>query len=103
MECPHCHEEISGKTCSHCQKSIPQESLFCMYCGQAWREEAVGASEQGDPFDLDSRVLCPDGTCTGIIVNGVCTECGKRPEEVDAEENPPPPAPDPPEEDKPTE
>jgi hypothetical protein len=22
-------------------------------------------------------VLCPDGTCTGIIVDGKCTECGK--------------------------
>jgi len=28
-------------------------------------------------FDLDDRVLCPDGNCTGIIIDGKCTECGK--------------------------
>lgn len=30
-----------------------------------------------EAFDMDDRVLCPDGTCTGIIVDGKCSECGK--------------------------
>jgi len=31
----------------------------------------------GEDIDFDNRVLCPDGTCTGIIVDGRCSECGK--------------------------
>lgn len=30
-----------------------------------------------EAFELEERVLCPDGSCTGIIVEGRCTECGK--------------------------
>jgi hypothetical protein len=40
------------------------------------RTERESTSDQED-FDLEDRILCPDGTCTGIIVNGKCTECGK--------------------------
>ena len=47
-----------------------------MHCGVPLREEREVSSDQED-FDLDDRILCPDGTCTGIIVNGKCTECGK--------------------------
>jgi hypothetical protein len=34
--------------------------------------------DEDDAFDIENRVLCPDGTCTGIIVNGRCIECGKK-------------------------
>lgn len=90
MECPHCHQEITGKTCLQCGKSVPLESRYCLFCGKMLEEQppAAKAPETGDPFDLENRVLCPDGTCTGIIVDGICTECGKRFEEVAPEEDP---------------
>jgi hypothetical protein len=47
-----------------------------MHCGTDLKEETKPAPEQEGGFDLESRVLCPDGTCTGIIINGKCTECG---------------------------
>jgi len=47
-----------------------------MNCGVPLKTERESASDQED-FDLEDRILCPDGTCTGIIVNGKCTECGK--------------------------
>ena len=31
-----------------------------------------------DAFDFDSRKLCSDGTCIGVIgADGRCKECGK--------------------------
>jgi hypothetical protein len=47
-----------------------------MNCGVPLKEERENPSDPED-FDLEDRILCPDGTCTGIIVNGQCTECGK--------------------------
>lgn len=82
MECPHCHEVLPSKSCPGCGREVPEESAFCLYCGESFEETAAPeAGEQGD-LDLDSRTLCPDGTCTGIIENGRCTECGRTPEEA---------------------
>jgi hypothetical protein len=50
-----------------------------MKCG-ARIEEIQNRDADGGEFDWDNRVLCSDGTCTGIIVDGKCTECGKPPE-----------------------
>lgn len=59
--------------------AIPTESRYCMDCGARIEEEPEDVTDQGDEdFDLEERVLCSDGTCTGIIVDGKCTECGKR-------------------------
>ncbi len=78
MKCPHCNREIDGKHCPDCGASLPVESKFCMFCGASLPEADVNpSSDQEDPFDIESRVLCPDGSCTGIVVNGRCTECGK--------------------------
>ena len=77
MECPHCHEEIRGKECPHCGESVPPESRFCMYCGEIIALESREENGDEDGFDFDDRVLCPDGACTGIIIKGRCTECGK--------------------------
>ena len=78
MECPNCHEKIPGKDCPHCETLIPLESTYCLNCGEylveSEAEETVG---QDDEFDLENRVLCPDGTCTGIIVDGKRVECGR--------------------------
>jgi len=76
MECPHCHEEIVGMACPDCGVNIPPESRFCMSCGTLITEGGAGEENEPDELDLDERILCPDGTCTGIIVDGKCTECG---------------------------
>jgi predicted amidophosphoribosyltransferase len=81
MECPHCHKEISGKACPACGAHVPAESRYCMDCGSPLVEKRGQALEQEEPeqddsFELDDRILCPDGNCTGIIIDGRCTECG---------------------------
>jgi hypothetical protein len=76
MECPHCNQKISGRECPGCGREIPLESRYCMICGaEVGFEDA--AAQEGDEFDLENRVLCPDGACTGIIIDGRCIECGR--------------------------
>lgn len=77
MECPHCHMEIPGIECPHCGVMVPEESRFCMNCGAHFIDRSDETIDEEDGFDPEERVLCSDGTCTGIIVNGICTECGK--------------------------
>ena len=76
MECPHCQKEIPGKNCVECGAVVPLESQYCMYCGAHLEKTTESEPEQDGGFDLESRILCPDGSCTGIIINGKCTECG---------------------------
>lgn len=83
MKCPHCDTEIPGVTCPQCGESVPEASNYCMYCGASMREDVAPPAEEvpydeDEEPDLENRVLCPDGSCTGIIVNGRCTECGRR-------------------------
>jgi len=77
MECPHCHKEIVGKPCPACGAHVPEEGRYCMKCGTFFGEENPERADQEDSFDPEDRILCPDGTCTGIIVDGKCSECGK--------------------------
>ncbi len=80
MRCPHCDEEITGPECPQCEAVTPEGAKYCMECGSLL-EVAADISEGGDndvDVDFENRVLCPDGTCTGIIVNGKCVECGKK-------------------------
>jgi hypothetical protein len=49
-----------------------------MDCGAFLGENQAAPVEDEGDFDFENRVLCPDGTCTGIIVDGKCTECGKK-------------------------
>jgi len=83
MECPQCKTEIPGVTCPGCNKTVPDESDYCLYCGvglkgePAEEDEHVSAGETND-FDLDDRTPCSDGNCIGIIINGKCNICGKR-------------------------
>ncbi len=79
LECPHCRESLPSKPCPECGEEVPENSRFCMHCGASLEPGEPLAAEGGDPDDLDleNRVLCPDGTCTGIIENGRCTECGR--------------------------
>lgn len=90
MECPHCHQEIEGKLCPACGANIPAQSRYCMDCGSALAEkqkETVeqDAVEEEDSFELEARILCSDGNCTGIIVDGKCSECGNLCEESKAD------------------
>lgn len=86
MECPHCHKEIPGRDCTHCGALIPLKSHYCMHCGINLEEEVGDSIAQDEEFDLESRVLCPDGTCTGIIIDGQCTECGRLHSESEVKE-----------------
>ncbi len=94
MKCPHCEEEIAGTPCPGCGEAvIDEDANYCMACGIALKESAPPVSRSDDIFDdeeedidFDSRELCPDGTCTGIIVDGKCSECGRKPGEMVAPE-----------------
>ena len=74
--------------CPHCGESLPEDSQYCCWCGQKVsgavedaQAELVDAAVEGgdeDAFDFDSRKLCSDGTCIGVIgADGRCKECGK--------------------------
>ena len=80
MKCPHCDEEIQGPNCPQCGAMMPEGANYCMDCGSLLEEKTeegfVEDDDDNDP-DFDNRILCPDGTCTGIIVDGKCVECGK--------------------------
>jgi hypothetical protein len=49
-----------------------------MECGASLNFQSSEPMDDDDAYSLENRILCPDGTCTGIIVNGKCTECGKK-------------------------
>ena len=81
IKCPKCSEEIEGIKCPECGDSTPEESVYCINCGKNLLNDATDTIEDDDEgFDPDDRVLCFDGTCTGIIIDGKCSECGKPPE-----------------------
>jgi hypothetical protein len=77
MECPHCHKKLTTQECPHCGSDIPIESLYCMNCGSKLEERSEEVIVDDIGFDPETRILCPDGTCTGIIIDGRCIECGK--------------------------
>jgi hypothetical protein len=86
MKCPYCEKEIPGTTCPQCGSVSPEEGKFCMECGVSLVEKVEDTPEDDNGFDPGDRILCPDGTCTGIIVDGRCSECGKTPDEVENHE-----------------
>ncbi len=80
IKCPECEHEIEGVDCPSCGESTPKESVYCINCGKGLQEDPESLIEEdGEDFDLDDRVLCSDGACTGIIIEGKCSECGKPP------------------------
>ena len=78
MKCPHCKKDIPGSSCPQCGAIAPEVANYCMECGSSLGEKMEDFIEDDNGFDLENRVLCPDGTCTGILVGGRCTECGKK-------------------------
>ncbi len=83
MKCPHCEKEIPGVPCPRCGETVFETTNYCMACGAPLKEGLQGVSQHEDvmdddsELDLENRILCPDGTCTGIIIDGKCTECGR--------------------------
>jgi len=77
MKCPNCGGEIPGSPCPECSALAPVGATYCMECGVFLGPKDEDVTEDDNGFDLDTRVLCIDGACTGIVVDGKCTECGK--------------------------
>ena len=80
IKCPECNHEIEGIKCTACNESTPAGSIYCINCGKNLQEEPEDSSDEDDSIDFDDRILCSDGACTGIIIDGKCSECGKPPE-----------------------
>ena len=76
MKCPFCDKEIPGQGCPRCGQTVPEGARYCMDCGASLVDTEADNVEDDSEFDFENRILCPDGTCTGIIVDGRCTECG---------------------------
>jgi len=80
IKCPECNHEIAEIKCPSCGEDTPLESVYCMCCGEKLEKDSDNITDEDDgEFDFENRVLCSDGTCTGIIINGKCSECGKPP------------------------
>jgi hypothetical protein len=77
IKCPNCDQEIPGKECPDCGEMTPVESKYCINCGTVLQHEQEEIISDDNDFDFENRVLCSDGTCTGIIIDGKCSECGK--------------------------
>jgi len=83
MKCPHCEKEIPGVPCPKCGETILETANYCMACGARLKEGLKEPPPRDDrvdddsEFDFDDRILCPDGTCTGIIIDGKCSECDR--------------------------
>ena len=85
MKCPFCNEFIKGKCCSFCDKENPADAVYCTNCGNTFEDEDMSffhADNEGELPDIEDRELCPDGACTGIIINNKCIECGKTLDEI---------------------
>jgi hypothetical protein len=84
MKCPHCEQTIEEQTCPHCHAGLMDTGPYCSHCGRRLDAAQVDATaseadndETVDP-DWDSRVLCSDGNCIGVIgADGRCKVCGK--------------------------
>ena len=76
LKCPHCNKGIPGPSCPQCGTESPEGANYCLECGASLdKSEEVFIDDEGN-IDFENRVLCPDGTCTGIMVDGKCSECG---------------------------
>jgi len=76
MLCEKCQAEIETVTCNKCGEAIIPIGNYCYLCGADLRLKS-NEEEGEDTIDLSSRILCSDGTCIGVVENGVCKLCGK--------------------------
>jgi len=84
-KCPHCSQEIPGTVCALCGETTPASGRYCMKCGSSLLDPDPAPVDEEDELDLENRILCPDGTCTGIVVAGKCTVCGRSPMEAEGD------------------
>jgi hypothetical protein len=75
MICEKCAGEIGTVICKNCNQEILKLGAYCYQCGNRF-EIDMREKEESD-FDLESRILCSDGTCIGVVENGFCKLCGK--------------------------
>lgn len=74
MICEKCAGEIKTILCKKCEREVLPLGEYCYFCGAHLKETDEMEEE---PLDLSSRILCSDGTCIGVVENGVCKLCGK--------------------------
>ena len=68
------------RKCPACAEIIKLEAIKCRFCAERFDPQEVAGlvAERIARDDFANRVLCGDGTCTGIIgINGRCGVCGK--------------------------
>ncbi|MDP2725365.1 MAG: zinc ribbon domain-containing protein [Syntrophales bacterium] len=64
--------------CPKCHGTIPEISRYCLHCGVLLSPPEQHEEDEEDMgMEWEDRVLCSDGACTGTIVDGKCTFCGK--------------------------
>lgn len=73
MICEKCAREIEAIICKKCNSEILPLGEYCYLCGGLLKD----TEEDEEPLDLSKRILCSDGTCIGVVENGVCKLCGK--------------------------
>jgi len=80
MICEKCGEEFDSIVCANCGQTILKLGDYCYACGKEIDSELKSADENEEiigEIDFSSRILCSDGSCIGIVENGVCKICGK--------------------------
>ncbi len=71
IRCPKCDYEFPTCLCESCGAENLRKSSYCCRCG-------VELDEEETSIDWESRRLCNDGTCIGVInEQGICNVCGK--------------------------
>jgi hypothetical protein len=75
MLCEKCAVEVETVPCKTCGKDVVMLGPYCYVCGGRF-EERMQQSDESD-IDFEDRILCSDGTCIGLVENGVCKVCGK--------------------------
>ena len=75
MLCEKCAVEVEAVTCKACGKDVMKLGPHCYLCGSRL-EEKVQPTDESD-IDFENRILCSDGSCIGLVENGVCKVCGK--------------------------
>ncbi len=74
IRCPKCDYEFPVSICESCGAGNLSESSYCCQCGT----ELLPEETPVDHVDWESRRLCSDGACIGVInEQGVCNVCGK--------------------------
>ena len=73
LKCEACGHSLPSQTCADCDREVPIDAEYCCYCGKRLDIGPSAAKDDspvvptGDPFDLENRILCSDGSCIGVI------------------------------------